>query len=364
MVEIAGILRRHGPAYLAKYGERMLPSHKKAIKAILQCRSEALGGHVYFCEKCNCEHYSYHSCKNRHCPKCQHQDNEAWLQSQLELLLPVTYFMVTFTLPAQIRQLARRNQNIIYNIFFRASAAALMKLAADPRFIGGKIGMVGVLQTWRRDLHFHPHIHYIVPGGGLSAAGRWLPSRDNFLVPVEALSVIFRAKFRDELKKTELFGEVSADVWQKDWVVHCEAVGDGEEALEYLADYVNRIAISNHRILTDQQGMVTFKYKDSESKQWRISTIPAEEFIRRFLQHVLPDHFVKVRYYGLLAPKNRHLLPNIRKLLGVEITKAEEGERKNEDADEKSAEKTIPCPKCGTMMKWVRKIPRQVSRPP
>ena len=372
MVEIAAILRRHGPAYLAKYGERMLPSHKKAIQAILRCRSEALGGHVYFCEKCDCEHYSYHSCKNRHCPKCQHQDNEAWLGKQLELLLPVTYFMVTFTLPEQLRQLARSNQKLIYNLFFRTSAAALQKLGLDPRFIGGKIGMVGVLQTWTRDLHYHPHIHYIVPGGGLSGDGRWLPSRDNFLVPVEALSVIFRAKFRDALKlaleqsegKTNLFAEIPADIWKKGWVLHCEAVGDGKEALEYVADYVHRIAISNQRILADEQGMVTFKYKDSDTKEWKISTIPAEEFIRRFLQHVLPDHFVKVRYYGLLAPKNRHLLPNIRKLLGGEITEAEEGERKNEDADEKSAEKTIPCPKCGTMMKWVRKIPRQVSRPP
>jgi hypothetical protein len=266
MVEIADILRRHGPAYLAKYGDRMLPSHKKAIKAILQCRSEALGGHVYYCEKC--EHYSYHSCKNRHCPKCQHQDNEVWLCKQLELLLPVTYFMVTFTLPDELRRLARSHQKIIYNILFRTSAAALQKLALDPKYVGGKIGMVGVLQTWTRDLHYHPHIHYIVPGGGLSADGRWLSCRDNFLVPVEALSVIFRAKLRDELKKTSLFGEISADVWKKDWVVHSQAAGDGEDALEYVADYINRIAISNHRIIADEEGMVTFKYKDSDSNLW------------------------------------------------------------------------------------------------
>lgn len=364
MVEIADILRRHGPAYLAKYAERMPPSHKKAIRAIVQCRTKVLGGHVFHCDKCDCEHYSYHSCKNRHCPKCQHQDNEAWLGKQLELLLPVTYFMVTFTLPEQLRQLARSNQKIIYNIFFRTSAAALMKLAADPRFIGGKIGMVGVLQTWRRDLHFHPHIHYIVPGCGLSVDGKWLFARNEFLVAVKALSVIFRAKFRDELKKTGLFGEVSADVWKKDWVAHCQAVGDGEDALEYLADYVNRIAISNHRILAEEDGMVTFKYKDSDTKEWKTPTIPAEEFIRRFLQHVLPDHFVKVRYYGLLAPKNRPLLQKARKLLGVESRQHQQPEKKIEAGDERPGEKTIPCPKCGTMMKWVRKIPREVRRPP
>jgi len=271
--------------------------------------------------------------------------------------------MVTFTLPEQLRQLARSHQKIIYNILFRTSAAALMKLALDPRFIGGKIGMLGVLQSWRRDLHFHPHIHYIVPGGGLSADGRWLPSRDNFLVPVEALSVIFRAKFRDELKKTELFGEISADVWKKGWVVHCEAVGDGEDALEYVADYVHRIAISNHRILTDQEGMVTFKYKDSDTKEWKIPTIPAEEFIRRFLQHVLPDHFVKVRYYGLLSPKNRKQFQKAKQLLGVEPKDGLEPEQKSEKDDQKPGEKTIPCPKCGTPMKRIRKIPRQ-RKPP
>jgi hypothetical protein len=365
MVEIADILRQHGPAYLAKYGDRMLASHKKAIKAILQCRTKVLGGHVFHCDKCDCEHYSYHSCKNRHCPKCQHQDNEAWLGKQLELLLPVTYFMVTFTLPAELRQLARSNQKIIYNIFFRTSAAALMKLALDPRFIGGKIGMVGVLQTWKRDLHFHPHIHYIVPGGGLSADGkRWLSSRDDFLVPVEALSVIFRAKFRDELKRTELFEKISADVWKKVWVVHCEAVGNGEDALKYVADYINRIAISNHRIIENKEDVVSFKYKDSDTKQWKTPTIPAEEFIRRFLQHVLPDRFVKVRYYGLLAPKNRKLLNKAKQLLGVESKDCLESEQKSENDDQKPGEKTIPCPKCGTLMKWVRQIPREVRRPP
>jgi len=346
-VEIADIFRRHGPEYREKYGKRMLPSHLKAMEDIERCRTEALGGQLYCCEHCGDSHYSYHSCKNRHCPKCQNDQAEAWLENQKSLLLPVPHFMVTFTLPEELRALARSHQQTLYNLLFRASAEALQELAADPRFIGGRIGMTGVLHTWTRDLHYHPHVHYIVPGGGLSAEGTWLPSRPEFLVHVKPLSVLFRAKVRAQLQKTDLFPLVNEQVWNKDWVVHCEPVGCGEAAFRYLAPYILRVALSNNRILRLEEGKVTFQYKESATEQIKCSTVGAEEFIRRFLQHVLPDRFVKVRYYGLLSPGHRPLLTQARQLLGasaIETTTAAQ------PREVKAALGVPRCPKCGSVL--------------
>jgi len=222
-------------------------------------------------------------------------------------------------MPAELRSLARSNQKTIYNLLFRASSEALQKLALDPRFIGGRIGMVGVLHTWTRALVYHPHVHYIVTGGGLTQDGRWKAAREEFLVPVKALSPIFRAKFPDQLKKTELFARVAAQAWKKQWVVHSEQVGSGEAAFKYLAPYVFRVAISNRSLLKLEDGRVTFKYKDSATYQIRFCTVTAEEFIRRFLQHVLPSRFVKLRYYGLMSPGNRDLLSKTRELLTAGI---------------------------------------------
>jgi hypothetical protein len=315
MVELADIFRLHGPDYRAKFRDRMLPSHLRAMEEIESCRTEVLGGQLYFCDHCQENHYSYHSCKNRHCPKCQNGQANEWLENQKSLLLPVNYFMVTFTLPEELRSLARSHHKIIYHILFRASAEALLQLSSDPRFVGGKIGMVGVLHTWTRDLFYHPHIHFIATGGGLSPAGRWLDSRPDFLVHLTPLSILFRAKFRDLLKKADLFHLLDKQVWQKDWVVHSKPVGSGEAAFKYLAPYIFRVAISNRRILSLEDGQVTFSYKVSATDQLKFSTLSAQEFIRRFLQHVLPDGFVKVRYYGLLSASNRHLLDQARLLL-------------------------------------------------
>jgi hypothetical protein len=315
MLEVADIFRLHGPAYREKFGDRMLPSHRRAMQDIETCRTESLGGQVYFCHQCQAQRYSYHSCKNRHCPKCQNEQANDWLARQQNLLLPVHHFLVTFTLPAELRALARRHQKLIYNLLFRASSAALQQLAQDPRFVGGRLGMVGVLHTWTRQLLYHPHVHYIVSGGGLSDAGRWRSSRKDFLVPVKALSRIFRAKFRDQLKKTELFALVQAPVWRKDWVVHSKPVGPGAQAFQYLAPYIFRVALSNNRLRQLENGNVTFSYKESATDQLRHSTVSAQEFIRRFLQHVLPQRFIKVRYYGLLSPAQRPLLLQARQLL-------------------------------------------------
>jgi hypothetical protein len=317
MLEVADIFRLHGPDYRAQFGHQMLPSHRRAMQDIETCRTASLGGQLYYCAQCDEQRYSYHSCKNRHCPKCQNDQANDWLKAQQSLLLPVSHFLVTFTLPAELRALARSNQKTLYNLLFRASSQALLQLAQDPRFVGARLGMVGVLHTWTRQLRYHPHVHYIVTGGGLSAQGRWRAARNDFLVPVKALSVIFRAKFRDALKKTELFALVAAGVWRKDWVVHSEPVGSAAQAFQYLAPYIFRVAISNNRLRKLKNGQVTFAYKESATDQLRHCTLKAQEFIRRFLQHVLPPRFIKVRYYGLLSPAHRHRLLKARQLLSA-----------------------------------------------
>jgi hypothetical protein len=321
MLEVADIFRLHGPQYRAQFGARMLPSHLRAMQDIETCRTATLGGQLYYCAHCDEQRYSYHSCRNRHCPKCQNEQANEWLQAQQSLLLPIPHFLVTFTLPEELRALARSNQKTIYNLLFRASSQALLQLAQDPRFVGARLGMVGVLHTWTRQLLFHPHVHYIVTGGGLTDVGRWVASRSHFLVPVKALSTIFRAKFRDALKKTDLGAAIPAPLWRKNWVVHSEPVGSGAQAFQYLAPYIFRVAISNNRLRKLQQGQVTFSYKESASDQLKHCTITAAEFIRRFLQHVLPPRFIKVRYYGLLSPAQRQLLQKARQLLAATASK-------------------------------------------
>jgi putative transposase/transposase-like zinc-binding protein len=323
MLEVADIFRLHGPAYREKFGNRMLPSHRRAMQDIETCRTETLGGQLYYCAQCDQQRYSYHSCKNRHCPKCQNEQANEWLQQQKDLLLPTHHFLVTFTLPAELRALARSHQKTIYNLLFRASAAALLQLAQDPRFVGASLGMVGVLHTWTRQLLYHPHVHYIVTGAGLTDDCHWRAARKDFLVPVKALSRIFRAKFRDQLKKTTLFPAVPTRVWRKDWVVHSEAVGSGQQAFKYLALYIFRVALSNNRLRQLHDGQVTFSYKESATDQLKHCTVSAEEFIRRFLQHVLPLRFIKVRYYGLLSPAHRQLLHKARQLLAASTSKLE-----------------------------------------
>ncbi len=250
MTEVADIFRQHGPQYRDKFGDRILPSHLQAMRDIQRCRTEALGGHVYHCQKCDEIQYSYHSCRNRHCPKCQNGKAQEWLEKQQALLLPVPFFMFTFTLPAPLRKVARSNQSTFYNLLFRSSAAATQHLAGDPRFVGGQIGMLGALHTWGRNLAYHPHVHYLVPAGGMAPDGQnWLPGGENFLLPVKALSKIFRAKFRDALLKTNFFDDIPKAVWKQDWVVHCKLVGDGRAAMKYLSAYIFRVAISNYRIL-------------------------------------------------------------------------------------------------------------------
>ena len=352
MVEIADIFRQHGPDYRADYAQRMPASHRKAMAAIEACRTERLGGHLYACPACDEIRYSYHSCRNRHCPKCQSDAAQLWLQKQQDFLLPVPYFMVTFTLPAQLKLVARSHQKRIYNLLFRSAAAALQQLAQDPRFVGGKIGMVAILQTWSRDLRYHPHLHCLVPGGGLSSDGQtWLPSGQNFFVHAQPLSMLFRAKFRQALKR-DLFAAVPSDAWSQDWVVDCRPVGTGAAALKYLAPYVFRVALSNNRILKLDNDQVTFTYKQGDSGKPKRCTLPADRFIHRFLQHVLPKGFVKIRYYGLFSPGNRRLLRRVRALLAS--SHATSSSQTRSAANPHKAD--LPCPKCGQAMTLVHSI--------
>lgn len=344
---MADIFRLHGPQYRAKFSARMLPSHRRAMQDIEQCRTAALGGQLYYCAQCQEQRYSYHSCKNRHCPKCQNEQANQWLEEQKSLLLPVPYFMVTFTLPAELRPLARSNQKTIYHLLFRASSQALLKLARDPRFVGGRPGMVGVLQTWTRQLRYHPHVHYIVTGGGLTDDGRWRASRADFLAHEKPLAIIFRAKLRDELKKAGLFAAVDRRVWKKRWVVDCEAVGTGEAAFKYLAPYIFRVALSNNRLRKLENGHVTFSYKESATAQVKSCSVTAEEFIRRFLQHVLPPRFIKVRYYGLLSPAQRPRLQLARQLLAVTSARPDPAALKTTDpASITQTPPPLSCPQC------------------
>lgn len=365
MSELAEIFQQYGPAYRAKYEQRLPPRHQVAMRAIEQCRTERLGGHVYRCKTCQECEYSYHSCRNRHCPKCQSQAGQAWLERQQQVLLPTGYFMVTFTLPEPLRRLARSHQKVMYNLLFRTVAAALQELAQDPRFVGGQIGLVGVLHTWGRDLSYHPHVHFLVPGGGLSADGQqWRPSKARFLVHVKPLGKLFRAKFRAALQQTELFEQVPPPVWREAWVVHAKAVGDGQAALKYLAPYIFRVAISNKRIIKVADGQVTFRYRPSGSKKSKVCTVPAEEFIRRFLQHVLPKGFVKVRYYGLFAPGQRQRLKQARALLETQRPPDPEPEPTvTEAAPLPLAQTERLCPKCGRPMRRQR-LPPSWSQAP
>lgn len=349
MTTVAEVFRRHGPAYRARFGATMPRRHVKAMQAIETCRTAARGGRVFSCPRCQERHFSYRSCRNRHCPRCQSENGLAWLGRQRALLLPGEYFLVTFTVPEQLRLLIRAHQRELLNVLFRSSWAAMAELASETRFVGGLIGALGVLHTWTRDLLYHPHVHYLVAGGALKGESWVTPRRRGFLVPVRALSVIYRARFRDAVRKLALNSEVPGGVWTKPWVVHCKPVGSGEKALGYLARYVFRVAIGNDRIVSDEGGRVTFRYRDGETGLERRRTVTAEEFLRRFLQHVVPRGFVKVRYYGLFSRRGRERLEKLRQELGAR----EEPRGGGEQEPGRFRRVAEVCPKCQGRMDLV-----------
>jgi hypothetical protein len=307
-LEVADIVRAAGSELCARLA--VLPSQKRALQAIQQCRTAALGGQVYGCEDCGARHYSYHSCGNRHCPKCHGQQTERWLEKQRARLLPCPHYLLTFTLPSELRALARSHQKLVYSWLLKAAAASIRKFCADPKWLGAQPGVMGVLHTWTRAMLYHPHAHFLVSAGGLSADGRrWVPAKHpGFLMPVRALSVVFRAKVRDRLKAAGLLGQVPPKVWKQNWVVHARQAGSGQKVLDYLGRYVFRIAISNSRLEGLEGGQVTFRYRDNRTQQMQRVRLPAAEFVQRFLQHVLPKGLAKVRHYGLnsSACRQRH----------------------------------------------------------
>jgi len=364
-LELAEIFRRYGSAYRQKHASQLLPSQRTAMRAIERCRTEDLGGQVYRCAACGETRYSYHSCCNRHCPKCQHEQTEEWLTLQQQLLLPTPYFLLTFTLPSELRDLAFRHQKLIYHLLFHASSQAVQKLARDPRLIGGQIGLVGVLHTWTRNLIYHPHVHYLAPAGGLASDGQtWLKARHNFL-PAKALSLIFRAIFHRALQQTSLFTQASSKVWQKKWVVHCQAVGNGQAALKYLAPYIYRVALSNRRLIRCVDtgdittSRITFSYRSSDDGQLKRCSLSAEKFIQRFLQHILPHRFVKVRYYGFFAPTQRAKLRALQQHLANLLPLDEACQETVSPVPHK-----ILCPKCGQPMRLLYDLPPVACRSP
>jgi hypothetical protein len=252
------------------------------------------------------------SCGNRHCPRCQGHKAKQWLEKQLEKLLPCSYFLITFTVPKELRRFIRSHRRECYRVLFEAAAATLIELAKDPKYVGSsRLGFTGVLHSWGRSLTFHPHVHFIVPGGAISEDGeKWLPSGAEFFVPVQAASIIYQAKFKQLMEDAGLIDQIPAVVWTKNWVVNSKAVGDGRKALRYLAPYVYRVAISNRRIVKcepgpDGLGRVWFTYRPSGSQEYRVMKLTAEQFIHRFLQHVLPRGFQKVRHFGFVHPRHR-----------------------------------------------------------
>jgi len=366
MPGVADIFRSYGPQYRIRYGAAMPPSHRRTMQAVIDCRTERMGGHLFQCTHCHQVRYSYHSCKNRSCPTCHESDRKAWLEKRKQEQLPVPYYHAVFTVPRQLHGIIRAHQKILYALLMEAAARSLMKLAADTRFVGGKIGMLCVLHTWTRALVYHPHVHCLIPAGGISPDQRyWLDARPTYLVPVRALSNLFRASFITMARKKLPDVAFPQSLWNTPWVVYCKPCGHStDKTLAYLARYVHQTAITNSRILAVAQGNVTFRYKDSTECRWKTMSLDASEFIRRFLQHVLPRGFHKVRFYGILSPRSQSLLEQIRRLLA---------NKSEADADEPSKNDTNPaippapvlCPLCrkGYLIE-VMTIPRTWRAPP
>ena len=317
MIEVADVFRAFADGYLSAHGAAMPSWHRRAIADILACRTEALGGHLWRCDRCSHEVFAYHSCKNRSCPKCHTRQTAQWLEARKAEMLPTSYFHVVVTVPQELRALLRANQRDGYGLLMKAAADAIIELARDRRFVGGTVGVLAVLHTWTQQLAYHPHVHCLVTGGGASANGRdWHPARGAFLVPHKALARRVRGKLKAALahKRPDLVAPSAA--WTKPWVVHIAHWGEGAEAvLRYLARYVFRTAITNTRIVTLDQRSVTIRYKHRKSSCWQTCTLPDHEFMRRFLQHVLPAGLHKVRYFGLWHHSKRHLAAQARLLL-------------------------------------------------
>ncbi len=338
-LEVADIFRAFGPSYRELHGSEMPLRHLRVMRAVEVCRTAKLGGHIDQCDHCGQQRISYNSCRNRHCPKCQSLAKERWLEARKKDLLPIAYFHLVFTLPEILRSLALRNQKVVYNLLFQAVAETLLQLARDRKYLGAEIGFIALLHTWSQTLIHHPHVHCLVTAGGLSLGGkRWIFSRPGFFIPVKVLSSLFRGKFLGGLKKVYAAGELKfpgkievlkggpafqkflTDLYRQKWVVYCKPpLKRAEEVVEYLGRYTHRVALTNDRLVSFEGKQVTLRWRDSaDGNKIKLLTLEVLEFIRRFLLHVLPDRFVKIRHYGLLSNRGRKKkLGQCQKLLGV-----------------------------------------------
>lgn len=314
------LLQQLAPDYQKRFGPAMPQRHREVLKKILSCRTPALGGQLFACPDCSAFHYRYHSCNDRHCPQCGQADADDWLQrQQARLLLPTPYFLVTFTVPEALRRFIRSHQQIALDLLFACSARALQELARNPRRLGADLGMLGVLHTWSRTLLFHPHIHYLIPGGGLSPDGReWIAARPKFLLPVKALGAQLRTLFKTRLQNEhpQLFAQVPAQVWKRHWNVDSRAAGSGQNALRYLSRYVFKTATSNRTVQLLDEGTVQWNYRDSQTGRHTSLKLQPLEFMARFLQHILPRAYARVRTFGWLHPAAKVRGNRVRALLG------------------------------------------------
>lgn len=366
-LEVADVFRQFGRSYLDAFGDRILPSHRRAINDIIACRTEAMGGHMYECKDCGETFFVYHGCGNRACPACHKQQTQKWLDARAAQLLPCPYFHVSVTVPAQLREVFRANQKDCYGLLMKASAEAVKTLCAGPRYMGATPSILVVLHSWTAAMDYHPHVHLLVSGGGIGEDGvTWREAKRSFLVPVRALSLLVRGKFHALLEKErpDLIAQIPEKVWNMKWVAWCKSWGEGQTAvLDYLARYVHRIAITSGRILAMDENTVTFRYKHRKSAQWRTCTVTGHEFIRRFLQHVPPKGFHKVRYYGLWHCASRAKTENARNVLLLRRPQPAQAQAPDVSAQDAQREPaSIPataCPHCGsTATIHLREIPR------
>ena len=372
-LEVADIFRAHGAIYRRDHAGHLNLPQLKVMSAIENCRTAALGGHVSACTNCDHQHVAYNSCRNRHCPKCQGVSARDWMQARMEDLLPVEYFHVVFTLPSQIADIAYQNKATVYGLLFKASAETLLTIAADPKHLGAKIGMTSLLHTWGSAMTHHPHVHVIVPGGGLSPNNtKWVACRSGFFLPVKVLSRLFRRLFLEGMAslhkagKLKFFGDLVgladpdafavhlAPLRKIEWVVYAKPPFGGPEAvLTYLSRYTHRVAISNHRLVSADADTVAFRWKDYRIKRGdrvKVMRLPTDEFIRRFLIHVLPSGFHRIRHTGFLANGiRRDRIEKIRGLLDAEPEPDQPpSETKTDEPVDPNSHQ--PCPKCGGAM--------------
>jgi hypothetical protein len=382
-LEVADVIRSYGPEFLEVHGDCVSSEQRRVLKAVAQCRTAALGGHIEVCDQCSHRRIAYNSCRNRHCPKCQAAARAKWMEERAAELLPIQYFHVVFTLPEAFGALALQNPRVVYGILFDAVAGTLLQIAANPKHLGARIGFLAILHTWGQNLMHHPHVHCVVPGGGFAADGsKWIHCRRDFFLPVRVLSRVFRGKFIDLLKRAYRKGALALhgnlkqlndpkafESWldatvRTDWVVHAKPpFGGPKQVLKYLARYTHRVAISNDRLIAMEKDRIRFHWKDySQGSARKTMTLAATEFIRRFLLHVLPTGFVKIRHYGFMANRVRQeKLALARRLLAVPAGTANDERCPNEyipsaDADDAARDH---CPLCkqGRMILVERVVP-------